>query len=363
MKTLDFVSNTLKETERYSKTFSLPDYPWDADGKFDRESALRTVLYEEYGFVNAEGVTVSAEVQNVEEKLVAGKSRVTTVKFTFEKNGDCASFPVYLFQPYRYQSAPLILLINFQPYETNLHSKYFPVEELMDRGVAVAHVNYKDITSDDGDFSNGIARLLTDRSDPHAAGKIALWSHALSEIATYMLENGYATTDTLYVAGHSRLGKTALLTAARDERFAGACVNNSGSCGAAIAREKTGETVERICHVFPYWFNTHFHQYANKENDMPFDQHYLGALVAPRKLCINTAEEDTWADTDAQYLMAEAADVVYRKMGVEGLDMSHGMLQQGENTLKGNIAVSKRAGTHYFSREDWNFFIDFIRGE
>ena len=360
MNALKFTSNIFKETNRYSDKLQLPDYPYTPDGAFDRESALHTVLYEEYGFVNAEGVSVTADVKAVDEKLVAGKCRVTTVEFTFEKVGDKASFPVYLSQPYKYPNAPLILLINFQPYTKDIHSKYYPIEELMDRGVAVAHVNYKEITSDDDDFSNGIARLLTDRTDPHAAGKIAIWSHALSEIATYMLQNGHATTDTLYVAGHSRLGKTALLTAARDTRFAGACVNNSGSCGAAIAREKGGERVEKICRTFPFWFCTHFHSYANRENELPFDQHYLGALVAPRKLCINTAEEDTWADTDAQYLMAEAADVIYRKMGVDGLDMANGMLKQGERTLTGNIAFLKRAGTHYFSREDWNFFIDFI---
>lgn len=361
MKALNFTSNIFKETNRYSEALELPDYPYRADGSFDRESALNTVLYEEYGFVDSTGVTVSAEVKAIDEKLAAGKCRVTTVEFTFSKGEDRSSFPVYLCQPYKYPKAPLVLLINFQPYAKDLHSKYFPLEELMDRGIAVAHVCYNDVTSDNDDFSNGIARLMTNRQDPHAAGKIALWSHALSEIATYMLENGHATTETLYVAGHSRLGKTALLTAARDTRFAGVCVNNSGSCGAAIAREKTGETVEKICRVFPYWFCTHFHRYADRENDLPFDQHYLGALVAPRKLCINTAEEDTWADTDAQYLMAEAADVIYQKMGVKGLDKTHGMLKQGDRTLDGNIAFLKRAGEHYFSREDWNFFIDFIQ--
>ncbi len=358
MKSLQFESNLRRETERYSKELTLPDYPYRADGSFDRETALHTVLWEEYGFVNADGLTVKGAVSTTQEDQFAGKCRWTTVEFTFEKNGDSASFPVHIFTPYANPDAEMIVEINFHP---ELPNKYFPIEELMDRGVAVAHVNYKDVTSDDGDFTNGIARLLSDRTDAHAAGKIALWAFAASEIATYLLENGYATQDRLYVAGHSRLGKTALLTAALDTRFAGVLVNNSGSCGAAIAREKTGETVERICKVFPYWFNTHFHGYSNREADMPFDQHYLGALVAPRKLCINTAEQDTWADTDAQYLMAEAADVIYRKMGLVGLDVGDKMLRQGERTLTGNIAFLKRAGTHFFSREDWNFFIDFIR--
>jgi len=359
MKKLQFHSNTLIETDRYSKDFWLPDYPYDADGNLDRESALHTVLYEEYGFVNSEGAVVTAEVTKVEEKQFAGKCTHTSVKFTVAKGEEQSSFPVHIYQPTKVSDPEMIIEINFHP---ELPNKYFPIEELMDRGVAVAHFNYNDVTSDNDDFSNGIARLLTDRCDPHAAGKIALWSYAASEIATWLLANGYAHEGALYVAGHSRLGKTALLTAARDTRFTGVLVNCSGSCGAAIAREKIGETVEKICKVFPFWFATHFHQYANREYEMPFDQHYLTALVAPRKLCIVTAEEDIWADTDAQYVAAEAADEIYRKMGVEGLVLSNnGMLKQGEKTMDGQIAFIKRGGTHFFSRDDWNFFIDFIQ--
>ncbi|MBQ9796278.1 MAG: hypothetical protein IJW50_01020 [Clostridia bacterium] len=358
MKALQFQSDVLRQTNRYSAKLELPDYPRLADGTLDREEALRVMLYEEYGFVNDEGLTVRTEVKEVLENQFAGKCRQTTLLFTFEKNGDSSSFPVHMYVPYGNPNYEMVIEINFHP---ELPNKYFPIEELMDRGIAVAHFNYKDVTSDDNDFTNGIARLLSDRNDPHSAGKIALWSYTASQIATYLLENGYADPARLYVAGHSRLGKTALLTAARDERFVGALVNCSGSCGAAIAREKLGETVAKICKTFPYWFCTHFHQYANRENEMPFDQHYLGALVAPRKLCIVTAEKDTWADTDAQYLMAEAADVIYREMGLVGLACKGEMLPQGKCTTEGRIGFQKRAGEHFFSRDDWNFFIDYIR--
>ena len=93
---------------------------------------------------------------------------------------------------------------------------------------------------------------------------------------------------------------------------------------------------------------------------MPFDQHYLMALVAPRRVCVVTAEQDTWADTDAQYLCAEAASVIWHKHGLMGLNQADGFLPMGHNDLKGTIGFSKRPGTHYLSRWDWKFFLDFL---
>ncbi len=359
MKALHFLSDVL-ESGRYSSQFRLPDYPYTADGKFDRETALQTLFYEEYGVVNDADVRVSTRIVRTLDAQFAGKCRHITVECNVTNGNKCASFPVDLFLLPEHRQVPLILQISFA---RELPNKYAPIEEILDHGVSLAYVCYQDITTDSEDFETGIAPLLTDRTQPHAAGKLALWSWALRRIADFLLENGYTDPDHLYLAGHSRLGKTALLTAAADTRFAGVCVNNSGCCGAAISREKTGETITKICEVFPYWFAPHFLQYVGREDELPFDQHWLCAAVAPRKLCINTALLDTWADTDAQYLAAEAASVIYRQMGVEGLDQSCGYLPNDSGNSTGQIAFFKRSGTHFFSRADWNFFLEFILHE
>ena len=78
---------------------------------------------------------------------------------------------------------------------------------------------------------------------PNDAGKIAMWAWAAQRVMDYAqtlvdvldLKNGV-------VCGHSRLGKTALLAAATDERFAFVYSNNSGCSGAAVTRKKQGET-------------------------------------------------------------------------------------------------------------------------
>lgn len=358
MKKLNFSSLLLEQGTRYSSQLILPDYLYDRDGNLDRQAMLHVLLSEEYGFVSDEGVSISVTIEKESEAQFAGKCKQILLRFDFQKNGRTASFSVNLFLPYAVQKIPMIVHLNF---EDRVPNKYCPIEELMDRGVGIAHIDYRAVTSDDGDFENGLAALLSDRTDPRGAGKLAIWSYAARTVGHWLLENGYAQTDNLYVAGHSRLGKTALLTAATDADFAGALVNCSGSCGAAIAREKTGETIQLICKKFPFWFTPTFDRYAEKENELPFDQHWLAACVAPRKLCIVTAKDDVWADTDAQYLCAEATSVAYEKFGVIGFDQSGLLLKYGESNALGRIAFSKRLGTHFLSRDDWNFFIDFIQ--
>ena len=189
-----------------------------------------------------------------------------------------------------------------------------------------------------------------------------LWAYAAGLIGNYMLEQKHVKKEALYVAGHSRLGKTALLAAALyPDLFAGVHSNNSGCSGVAVSREKQGETIAIICRLFPYWFAPKYQEYADREYEMDFDQHYLTALIAPRKLCVATAERDKWADTEAQYLSLEAASVIYEKMGVAGLVSTDRPMTTGMSSDDGRIALIMRSGPHYFSRHDWNFFLNFIK--
>ena len=367
MNALKFYSDILLRGNRYSKNFSLPDYIRDENGKFSREKTLQRILEEEYGYVESANTHMDVELISEAAFLWGGKCKRSIFCFTLKKEQESSSFTVNLLQPQLYagQDIPLIVFMN----STNdVPNRNLPGEELMDLGVAIAQFNYDDIANDYlGDtaldnFSGGCARLLVNREKQYAAGKIAIWAYIAGQVGKYMLREGYVKAGNLYVAGQSRLGKTALLTAATNEEFSGCLSNCSGCCGAAISREKHGESIEKINELAAYWFTPSFVKYNNRENEMPFDQHYLLACIAPRKICIVTAENDTWADTDAQYLCAEAASVVYEEMGVVGLDKTNGELQTGFGTTKGNIAFSKRFGEHFLSRADWKFFIDFIKG-
>lgn len=362
MNKLIFDSQILKNTDRYSADFALPDYIYDENGMLDREKTVDVMLREVYGYVNTDGIKVSVvcTAENTKE-LYAGKCRLhKRLVFTLSRGDRGASFPVDLFLPNTDGDCPLAVALDF---DLNVEKCYCPLEEILEQNVAVAHILYTDVTSDDKDFTNGIAALLCDRSDPHTAGKLAVWAYAASTVGGYMLDNGYVKEGELYVTGHSRLGKTALLAAALDTRFAGVHSNNSGCTGVSVSREKEGESVNIITDWFPHWFAPNYRKYADRETEMPFDQHYMTALIAPRLLSVATAEEDTWADTYAQYISLEAASVIYKKHGLVGLDSSQGLMKTGMQSDKGEIGLTMRKGSHYFSRDDWSFFIRFIKSK
>ena len=118
--------------------------------------------------------------------------------------------------------------------------------------------------------------------------------------------------------GHSRLGKTALLAGAFDERIALVIPHQAGCGGTAPSRGKVGESVKQINDRFPHWFNGTFKEFNDHPDRLPFDQHCLVALMAPRPVLLTNAVEDTWANPEGQFEVLQAAAPVYRLLGAGG---------------------------------------------
>ena len=150
--------------------------------------------------------------------------------------------------------------------------------------------------------------------------------------------------------------RRALLTAATDERFAFAHSNNAGCGGDSVARGTTGETVKDICDRFNYWFCENYYKYIDNEDSMPFDQHYLIASIAPRKVSVASAAEDWWADPKNQQLTCLAAADAFPN----GFTCADTFAQPGDAFFCGDIGYYMRGGTHYFSRTDWLRLMEFI---
>lgn len=115
--------------------------------------------------------------------------------------------------------------------------------------------------------------------------------------------------------GHSRGGKACFLAGALDERFAAVMPHMSGMGGAAAYRVR-GEGAQRIEQLLEqYWLLPEFFTYQDKEDTLPFDQHYLHALVAPRPLYMHVGKEDHWGNPRGEQAAWEAAKEVYAWLG------------------------------------------------
>lgn len=326
-----------------------------------REQMLDILQREEYGYLppRPESMTWTVQPKYI-RNFCAGKATVEKVTLTCMLRGGAVSFPCYCAIPTTPGKHPFFIHINFRP---DVPDRYMPTEEIIDNGFAVLSFCYEDVTSDDGNMTDGMAGILFPdgvRSDTDP-GKIAMWAWASHRVLDY----AYTLSDRLdldraAVCGHSRLGKTALLAAATDRRFRFAYSNDSGCSGAAITRDKVGEHVSDIWRRFPFWFCKNYGKYAEREDEMPFDQHFLIAAIAPGYVLVGSASNDSWADPDSELLACAAASPAYEQLGLQGFVCEDRLPRIDDVYLEGRIGYHLREGLHYFSRTDWQRLIKFV---
>ena len=192
---------------------------------------------------------------------------------------------------------------------------------------------------------------------PDDWGAIAAWAWGLSRALDYLETDKDIDAKRVAVIGHSRMGKAALWAGATDERFALTISNNSGEGGAALARRWFGETTAIINDHFPHWFCGNFKAFDAATEKLPFDQHGLIALCAPRPVLLSNAEEDLWANPDGQFALLHAAAPVYALFG-EKIALPAPRPPTGE-LLAERLGYYIRPGKHSMTAADWKVWCDY----
>lgn len=323
-----------------------------------------------YGRVPPTKYEQAYRVVQEDAHAIDGKATLRIVEITITRGNKSLPIRVHLFVPNQLpQPAPAFVLIcnrgaeNIDP-TRQTKSEFWPVEVGIAQGYAMAAFLNADVDPDRHDnFQNGIHGLLDEQ--PRTAdswGTIAAWAWGASRVLDYLLTVPQIAPDKIAVIGHSRGGKTALWAAAEDERFALAVSNDSGCGGAALSRRKFAgrEQVARIVSSFPHWFCSRFATYADREDELPVDQHELLALVAPRGVAVGSASEDKWADPRGEFLSLVHAEPAFKLFGQAGLAATE-IPFIGGHIDGDNAHYHLRPGKHNLLIEDWEHYFRFAR--
>lgn len=232
------------------------------------------------------------------------------------------------------------------------------IDQSIERGYAVATFYNGDVDPDRPDVREGIQpHLKKGPSSDSDGGTIAAWAWGLHRAVDYLVTDKDLDAKRIAVVGHSRLGKTALLAAAYDERIALAIPSQAGMGGTAPSRGKIGESIEAINTRFPHWFNGNYKKFNRMPERLPFDQNCLLALVAPRPVLFSNAVEDTWANPVGQFEVMKAAEPVYRLLGAGGCDADK--MPEPNQLISSTLGYYIRPGKHSMTRADWKVWLDY----
>ena len=329
-----------------------------------RQELLDILSEQEYGRMPGVFGETTAK-QTAGNYHACGLAENRSLEITFPTpDGESFTFPVELTVPKcasRENPLPVFVYISFG---TN---RYSCIEEIVEQNVILAEFCMNSVSTDRKNtwFDNLDAHFFNDgKRKADDWGKIGMWAYAASRILDYLYTLDCVDKTRVGVIGHSRLGKTALWAGANDERFTHIISNNSGCSGAAITRKKVGETFPRIADVFDYWFCENM-QTISKDvetsENTDFDQHFLLAACAPRKVYVGSAENDQWADPVSEYLCCAAASPAWEMLGKTGFIHPDKLPAAWDRYADGNIGYHLRPGEHFLSRHDWKRYIDFIK--
>lgn len=230
-----------------------------------------------------------------------------------------------------------------------------PVDRYFDEGFVYASFHAGDFIPDSAQRAPAALAGLGGEINPTST--LMAWAYAFSAAMDVLEADTRVDTRHTSIMGHSRHGKAALLAAIWDTRIEAVIAHQSGFGGSSLSRSTTGETLSRMQRTYPHWLAPDAAKYAARPELLPYDQHLVLALVAPRRLFLGNARRDVWSDPNSSFRAAEAASAAWEASGVQGLNA--GGMKEFDPT--DGIVWWMRPGGHSIVEEDIDAFLRFLK--
>ena len=249
----------------------------------------------------------------------------------------------------------------------------FPLGMILARGYAVMSACYCEVSPDpehteketkfqQNPFAyTGVFKLWGKRDESRTDNITALgaWAWALSRGLDLVERIPEIDAKKSVVTGCSRLGKAALIAAARDERFAVCVPNQTGGGGVPLAKRDYGENISTENRMFTHWYCRAYAKYAEAPwKTMPFDQHLFVACVAPRALLVE-GFDSKWFDPEGEFLSVQAASPVWKMLGKGAMPDVPFPADYDTSAIGKDLGYVHRSQNHGISAYDWMWMMDF----
>ena len=279
------------------------------------------------------------------QTVLDGKARFLQVHLTFGPH-EALGFDVAVFTPAGAGPFPAIVHPSFTPTPdaSSAATAAQSFADIIGRGYAVLTYDYQTTATDTPDTRKSGFFPAYPQYDWGAGGA---WAWGMSRCADYLETQTWVDTAKIMAIGHSRLGKATLIAGAFDERFALVAPAGAGCYGTSAYRycgkgRGGKEGLEEYAARFPYQIGPHLAQFSGHVDRLPFDQHWMLALVAPRAFFAADASGDPYCNENALEHSYRGAQPVYALLGVPN-----------------KIGMHIRPGGHALTAEDWAVILDF----
>ncbi len=212
--------------------------------------------------------------------------------------------------------------------------------EALRRGYAVVTINYSQLGADNTNYRSS---AFFPAYPGYDWNDIAAWAWGISRCVDYLQNAPFADKTKLIAVGHSRVGQAVLLAGAFDERISLVAPAGAGCAFRFCGRDYGGKQgVDEIIDQNTFWFGPRFTEFYKQTYKLPFDQHWLLALAAPRPYIMVDGLDDQYCNGNALAQTYLGAKPVYELLGVPD-----------------RLGINFRPGRHMLAPADWTAILDF----
>ena len=360
-KVFDFDENLIKITE-YKVLGKLPDPFMTDEGQrikspseweARRKEIYKTAVELQYGTQPPKPEILNYEILygnpqnrgdlNLTVRIICGTEEKQT------------SFIMRIFRPQGAENPPIVL-------EGDMCFPYVYGEDyrnaFLRRGIAIATFNRCELAYDG--WRMGRKGPLYEIYPNYTFGALGAWAWGYSRCVDVLEKLDCFDLTHLAFTGHSRGAKTAMLAGVLDERAKIVNPNDSNGCSCSCYRIHTKAIAEdgkeRRCDYLSdlldrhyFWISEEMKKYSDCKEKLPFDCHFLKAMVAPRILLVGEAASDIATNLPGTWHTSLAAKEVFKFLGCED-----------------NLKWYFRRGVHRHAPEDCEMLANLIcslRGE